>query len=319
MLEPMSERAEGASSSAALQQLCSLAAEALARRAEGAEGAEGAASQRLLLLWHRPGSRPTQAIFMTQPSRGPAQALKCFLLSSATGEERTRVRRELQLAVWASKQGVGAPVMAVKMTPQVAVLVMKLASNDLERLQAAAAPRLPPFFVLRDLWRAAFLLVRDKRLVARGLVCADLKAANLLLFAGSHPAGARIADFDPWFWRRVKPPDDAAVLNTFCLLANSAFWRPRHNLGALLPPEALEMAAAVEKREPALLELLQRHVRLLRKGPLHYWSRAMAAKRAEVTEGAALRAVAAEDLERFLAALEEALRHHELLAAPRPE
>jgi hypothetical protein len=303
----------------------------LRRLAAAALGAEEAALQ---VLARRRSRQLQQAVFAVRSPRVPTTAAKSFLLRGSSPAARRRVRRELLLARWASDRGLGAPVLGSECAEDVAVLLMEQACDDLERFHARRSPP-PPFPLLRELWRAAFALVRDGRLVSQRLVCADLKPSNLLIFAEPSAAGAsaqdddralpaaaacdfatavkrgrgvrsrrdaalrlRLADFDPRFWARVESRQAAARLNAVFLLANSVFWRPQSRLGAFLPQEALELAAALRRREPSLLALLRRHEGLLRKGPMHYHGARTGVKCA--------------DLEQLLLALDDALSCHAL-------
>jgi len=302
----------------------------LRRLAATALGAEEAALQ---VLARRRSRQLQQAVFAVRSPRIPAAAAKSFLLRGSSPATRRRVRRELLLARWASDRGLGAPVLGSECAEDVAVLLMEQACDDLERFHARRSP--PPFPLLRELWRAAFALVRDGRLVSQRLVCADLKPSNLLIFAEAGAADAasqdaralpvaaaagdiaaavkrgrgvrsqhdaalrlRLADFDPRFWARVESQQAAARLNAVFLLANSVFWRPQSRLGPFLPQEALELAAALRRREPSLLALLRRHEGLLRKGPMHYYGARTGVKCAS--------------LEQLLLALDEALSCHAL-------
>jgi len=305
----------------------------LRRLAATALGADEAALQ--VLARRRSRQQLQQAVFAVRSPRIPATAAKSFLLRGSSPAARRRVRRELLLARWASDRGLGAPVLGSECAEDVAVLLMEQACDDLERFHTRRSPP-PPFPLLRELWRAAFALVRDGRLVSQRLVCADLKPSNLLIFAepsaadassqdaNALPAAAaaagdiaaavkrgrgvrsrhdaalrlRLADFDPRFWARVESQQAAARLNTVFLLANSVFWRPQSRLGPFLPQEALELAAALRRREPSLLALLRRHEGLLRRGPMHYYGARTGVKCA--------------GLEQLLLALDDALSCHAL-------
>jgi len=241
-------------------------------------------------------------------------ALKLFLHEP----DNHQVEKETQMAQWASQQQLGVPVHGVIQTPQATVMVMALAAADFEAV-LQCVHRLP-YAAVKELFAQAFRLVTRDELVARGLVCADLKPANFLVHAwpGQRKCTAfdlaktvklgdarkqgcdlelRMADFDPYFWWRTSI-DDVARLNCFFLLANCVLWKTACRLGPYLPAAALELAAAVHARERSLLRLLGRHRRLLLRGPLHYAGMA--------GEGG----LSAEALEAFLQKLSAALAKH---------
>ena len=123
------------------------------------------------------------------------------------------------------------------------------------------------------------------------MVCADLKPANFLVYTQetrncvacdlatiikkggysleSSSLELRIVDFDPFFWSKTNRRD-AVILNNFFLLANSVLWKAPYALGPYLPEEAVRVATAVKARDPWLVEVLSKNLRLLRKGPFHY-------------------------------------------------
>jgi len=216
-------------------------------------------------------------------------ALKCFVHGPEDVLSKARVGKETELAEWASLEGIGIPVHAVMQLPETTVLVMPMAVGDLEGV-LRSRQRLP-YTLVRDLFRQAFRLATHDKLISRGMVCADLKPANFLVHArGSRKCAAcdlaavvkkggssvescalelRLVDFDPYFWAKAKGRD-AAVLNTFILLANSVLWKTPYALGPYMPEESLGVAAGVLARDPVLMEVLSRHLRLLRRGPFHY-------------------------------------------------
>lgn len=247
-------------------------------------------------------------------------ALKLFVHAPDDLRARHQVEKETQTAQWASQQQqLGVPVHCVVQTPQATVMVMALAAADFEAV-LRRGHRLP-YATVKELFAQAFRLAAHDELVARGLVCADLKPANFLVHAWPGPRTCtafdlaatvklggdarkqgrdlelRLADFDPHFWSHAAA-DDVARLNGFFLLANCVLWKTACRLGPYLPAAALELAAAVRARELSLLRLLARHRRLLLRGPMHYAGMA--------GEGV----LSAEALEAFLQKLSVALAKH---------
>lgn len=262
----------------------------------------------LAVLAFKPAPSAT-AVFRAR-NGARAVALKCFLFEEAT---RRRVKQELRMARWASGAELGAPVRGAQLKERHAVLTMDLAAGDLEdvlRLRNQVA-----YPVVCRAFHDAFALVSDARLAGKGLACVDLKPANMLVFARARSCAAglaeavkgapargielevRLGDFDPFFWKRTKP-GEAALLNCFVLLANSIMLRTDYAIGPYLPPAARHMAAAIARRDPALLAVLGRHAALLRRGPFHY---------------AALGAGRPSELQELLTTLEAALAEHALL------
>ena len=212
---------------------------------------------------------------------------KCFSMQGLKPAARARVVREISLARWASERGLGPPVLAVHETPEAWTLVTERALGDLGGLMQEE--RLLSYHTVKDLFKKAFAVVVDEALVSKGLVCADLKPSNLLVFLRNRPAACDLAaavkrgfdnsaldlcmtDFDPFFWAKAKP-EETAELNRFLLLVNSVLRPPKRRVaGPYLPLEALVLADKIFQKEPGLLALLERHLPLLQKGPCHYAS-----------------------------------------------
>jgi hypothetical protein len=225
---------------------------------------------------------------MNRRKRGDC-AVKCFVHASEDSAAKDRVSKETDLAEWASREGIGAPVHAVAQLPETTVLVMAMALGDFEGV-LKSRQRLS-YMLVRDLFKQAFRLATHEKLVSRGMVCADLKPANFLVhFPESRKCAAcdlaavvkkggssvescslelRLVDFDPFFWSKTDRRD-AAALNTFFLLANCVLWKTPGALGPYMPEEAFRTAEAVRSRDPSLVEVLSKHLRLLRRGPFHY-------------------------------------------------
>ena len=237
------------------------------------------------LLHRNCGGRVKRYVFEARCSRDVC-ALKCFVLPLEDEEEQRKVEKEVQVAEWAAQQQLGTPVRGVIRMPRVTVLVMAMALADFETV-LRSCHRLP-YAQIRELFDQAFRLVTHEKLVARGLICSDLKPANFLLQAMPRACTAfdlaaavkgnvrkglgvelRLADFDPFFWSEAAS-EEVALLNGFFLLANCVFWKMGTKLGPYLPPQATGLAAAVRCRAGALMQALSKHRGLLMRGPVHY-------------------------------------------------
>jgi hypothetical protein len=240
-------------------------------------------------------------------------ALKCFVHPEDDINKRSDVEKEVAVAEWAAQQQLGAPVHGVVRTPNVTVLVMAMALVDFEAVLRSCHQL--SYTLVRELFDQAFRIVTHERLVARGLVCSDLKPANILVHATRRTCSAfglaafvkgnvrkglrvelRLADFDPFFWSEAVA-EDVALLNGFFLLANCVLWKTAVKLGPYMPAEAVKLAEAVRSKQRSLTQALRKHPRLLRSGPLHY-SRMPPGKKAS--------------LNAFLEELSEALTRHGL-------
>ena len=276
---------------------------------EAAVSQSFAVSPASLKLLHRNGCR---YIFKARfPSRDCC-ALKCFL-HSGDAEKRSAVEEEAEVAEWAAQQQLGVPVHGVVRTPQVTILVMAMALADFEVVLQSCHQF--PYVLIRGLFDQAFRLVTHEKLVARGLICSDLKPANFLVYTTPRTGSAldlaatvkgdlhkgrrielRLTDFDPFFCSE-STDSDVALLNGFFLLANCVGWKTAVRLGPYLPTEAIKLAEAVRTRAQSLMRALSKHQRLLRRGPIHY-SRLPHDKKTS--------------LHAFLEALAEALTRHGL-------
>jgi hypothetical protein len=225
----------------------------------------------------------TRAVFKVRQKTG-SFAVKCFLYPDQQQDKsRLRVSREVRMASWGSTCGIGAPVLSVLDRGNAKFLCMQLASGTLEDLLKIRTQL--PFATVKDVCSKAFRLIRDERLTSRGLVCADLKPANILLFSKGNPCDlktllrkgvggvdVKLSDFDPFFWSQVEP-DHTRCLNSFFFLANSLPWAGLRNLLVYLPEEAARFAEAMGREDLDIVSVVTQYPDLLQKGPLHYASR----------------------------------------------
>jgi len=266
------------------------------------------------------GCRFKRAVFhVKQPPLKGGSVLKCFMHEENDIVARERASKEAKLAEWASRGKIGAPVLWTIMFPDTTILAMSAAMGDLEGLLRSCQHL--SYTLIKDLFAQAFRLATHDTLLSRGLVCADLKPANFLLYLREKTSciacdlaavikrggnltkdGAldlRLVDFDPFFWSKTCKKD-ARRLNEFFLLANSVLWKAPYQLGAYFPDDAVKMASAVKARDPSLLKLLEKHPRILHKGPFHY---------------SKLPSDGADSLEALLASVTEALVAHGFFSA----
>jgi hypothetical protein len=236
------------------------------------------------------GCRFKRAVFyVKQPPFKGGSVLKCFMHEEKDIVARERASKETKLAEWASRENIGAPTLSVTICPETTILAMSAAVGDLEGLLRSCQHL--SYMLIKDLFAQAFRLATHDSLLSRGLVCADLKPANFLLYIREKKSciacdlaavikmggnltkdvalDLRLVDFDPFFWSKTCKKD-ARRLNEFFLLANSVLWKAPYQLGAYFPENAVKMASAVKARDPSLLKLLEKHPRILHKGPFHY-------------------------------------------------
>lgn len=235
------------------------------------------------------GSFKRAVFHVKQPPLKGESVLKCFMHEEKDVVAKERAAKETKLAEWASREKIGAPVLSVIFLPETTILAMSAAVGDLEGLLRSCQHL--SYILIKDLFAQAFRLATHDTLLSRGLVCADLKPANFLIYLreqksciacdlaavikrGGHLAKGvaldlRLVDFDPFFWSKASKKD-ARLLNEFFLLVNSVLWKAPYQLGPYFPEEAVKVASAIKARDPSLLKLLEKHLRLLQKGPFHY-------------------------------------------------
>lgn len=257
------------------------------------------------------GCRFKRAVFQVKrsPLKG-GSVLKCFMHEEKDLVARERASKETKLAEWASRGKIGAPVLWTIIFPDTTILAMSAAVGDLEGLLRSCQHL--SYTLIKDLFAQAFRLATHDTLLSRGLVCADLKPANFLLYSREKTScvacgnltkdvalDLRLVDFDPFFWSKTCKKD-ARSLNEFFLLANSVLWKAPYQLGAYFPENAMKMASAVKARDPSLLKLLEKYPRILHKGPFHY---------------SKLPSDGADSLDALLASVTEALAAHGFFSA----